>query len=1194
MDLNATSHEDLATRSGAPHQARIAPTSAPDRQQPHFPAASPVLPATMTEVGERWTIRFVRAAAIVMLLMEAAYLAIDLIRFGQKTPMVVALHLLLIIDIAAFIFLFGASALARFRRQLMLAAACLIFALTAMLARSTGQTEPIVLTVTICVFGAAALVPWDARWQIALTVAGAIAIAAGPPQHIYHWLLPITALGVAFCATLLGERNRAERDARIDAIMRSHRAHAAEIAEREHVVDKREQALARLSQNESMLRQVFEASLDTIAISRLSDGRFIECNRSFLAISGYTHGEAIGRSAEELGIWANRGELREYMRRLRTDGRVPDMEMTLRNKDGRLIPHLATAVVARIGEEPCIITIGHEITELKRTEGELRGAREELSRQVAALRETESRLRQEINDREAAQALLQESEMTLRNVFDASVDAIALTDFGSGRLMRMNRSFTEITGYGPDEALGRTPSELNVWADRDQWREFVQLLLRDGEVRDFEGLLRHRDGRVTLYLMSAAVADVNDELRVITIAHDISERKLAERELIAAREAALAASNAKSEFLSSMSHEIRTPMNAILGMAELLSETPLNDEQRRYLETMRNNGDALLDLINDVLDLAKIESGRVNLERAPFDPGETVEKVLEMLALRAHEKGLELIGRIAPHVRALVIGDALRLRQVMVNLAGNAIKFTARGEVEVTAGPAAENSPGLWRFRVRDTGIGIAPAQLDAIFSAFTQGDSSTARRFGGSGLGLAIVKRLVELMGGAISVTSTPGEGSEFVCDIPFELDESAISGTPAGPRPLCGGRWLAADDHPRERLALAALIADCGAETADSAATGAALEAVSRAAAANAPYAGVVFGRAPRAGDSRALSEFIREIRALGAGAPGIVAALATDSMRADLAELERIGIGPERRCAWVVKPAKRREFEIALACAAGRAIAPPGRGVQGASAVPQMDMDAERTANPRPLKILLADDSSDNRVLVRAFLKALPYEIDVAENGAAAIEAVKRANYDLLLMDLQMPVVDGIEATRAIRAWERETGRQRTPIIALTASALDEAVRRSRAAGCDGHVSKPAKRATLIAAIAAAGSGVCAKASPGTAGDGHLGAAMEQGKRTIVEIDADLRDLAPAFIDHKRADAARLRSAIEGADFAAIAAIAHKIKGEGGSYGFDELTRIGAALEAAALNGGIEDARREISRLADYLGSVEIVFR
>ncbi|MBE3603529.1 PAS domain S-box protein [bacterium] len=1147
----------------------------------------------MTEVGERWTIRFVRAAAIVMLLMEAAYMAIDLVWYGQKTALVVTLHLLLIADVAALVFLVGASALIRFWPQFVLVTACLMFTLTTMLARSTGQIEPVVITVTICALGAAALVPWDTFWQVALTVAGATAIGAGPHQPIYHWLLSITAFGVAFCATLLGERHRAARDAQSDAIMRSHRALVAEAAERERIVGEREQALARLRENEAKLRQIFEASLDTIAISRLSDGRFIECNRSFLAISGYTRDEAIGRSAEELGVWANRGELREYMRRLRTDGRVPQMEMTLRSKDGRLIPHLATAVVARIGDEPCIITIGHEITELKRTESELRRAREELSRQVAALRETETRLRREISDREAAQMRLQESETTLRNVADASVDAIALTDFGSGRLMRMNRSFAEITGYSATEALGRTPGELKIWADRDQQREFVRLLLRDGEVRDFEGLLRHRDGRVTPYLMSAAVADVNGELRVITIAHDISERKRAERELIAAREAALAASHAKSEFLSSMSHEIRTPMNAILGMAELLSETSLNDEQRRFLDAMRDNGDALLELINGVLDLAKIESGRVSLERAPFDPGETVEKVLETLALRAHEKGLELIGRV-PHAPAFAIGDAHRLRQVLVNLVGNAIKFTARGEVEVTAEPVAADAPGRWRFSVRDTGIGIAPAQLDAIFSAFTQGDSSTARRFGGSGLGLAIVKRLVELMRGSISVTSTLGEGSEFVCEIPFEpKGESAISAPPAAPRPLCGGRWLVADDHPRMRLALVVRVADCGAETVDSVATGGALEAINRAARANAPYAGVVFGRAPRAGDSRVLSKFIGEVRALGAGAPGIVAAFATDSMRADLAELGKIGFSPEMRCAWVVKPAKRREFETALACAAGRAVSPTDRGVQSAPAAP--GMDAEQATNLRPLKILLADDSPDNRILVRAFLKALPYEIDIAENGAAAIAAVQRTNYDLILMDIQMPVVDGIEATRAIRAWERENGRKRTPIIALTASALDDAVRRSRDAGCDGHVSKPVKRGTLIAAIrAAADPGVSAKSSTGTASASQMEPAMQEGKRTIVEIDADLRDLAPAFIDRKRADAARLRSAIEDADFAAIAAIAHKIKGEGGSYGFDELTRIGGAIETAALSGRAEETRREVSRLADYLDSVEIVFR
>lgn len=1202
MNLNPVPHRD----SAAPPDASLPPPPDSLLSSAAGPVQRLLTPelAAMNEVGKRWLGRLLLAGAGVMLLMELAYFAIDLRLTEPPRTRMTAWHLLLIANIAASMPLMSWRRLAAYRRQIMLVLCVPLFAITAALAHVTGEMDPLILTVAVTVLGAAALMPWNMAWQLALSLEGVAAIAAAhgvpetAPRHLYHWLTALTAVGVGFCATLLGERYRAERDARIDALARSHHALLAETAQRERAVGEREQALERLHENEAKLRQIFEASLNTIGISRLSDGRFLECNRGFLEISGYTREEAIGHSAQELGVWANRGELREYMRRLRAEGHIRQMEMTLRNKAGRLIPHLATAVVTRIGGEPCIITIGHDITELKRTERELLAAREELSRQVAALRDNERRLREEIGEREQAQARVQESETALRKVFEASLDAMALTDFSSGRLLRVNQSFLEVIGLGLEQVIGKTPREMNIWAEREQSWEYIRRLLRDGQVRNFEGLLRHRDGRVTPYLMSAVVAEINGKLRVITIAHDIGERKRAERELIAAREAALAASSAKSEFLSSMSHEIRTPMNAILGMADLLWETAIDAEQRRYLETMRNNGNALLDLINDILDLAKIESGRLSLERTPFDPGETVEKALELLALRAHEKGLELIGRIAPDLPKAALGDPLRLRQVLANLIGNAIKFTERGEVEAALsradGDSAETVSGArtrLRFSVRDTGIGIAPEHSEAIFASFTQADSSTARRFGGSGLGLAIVKRLVELMHGTLTVTSAPNAGSEFACEIPFELsppDERPET----VPRPVSvapiSGRWLVADDHPGARAALASSVAAAGAAVVATVAVGDTLAAVERARAAGVSFTGLVIGRSPRARDSNPLSEIIRAIRALGAEAPALVAALSTDSLHADLAQLEAAGVGPAYRCAWVVKPPKRKDLARALAHAMGDTEAPR-----------ETDGDADPSAPeavvvPRPLRILLADDSADNRMLVEAYLKKLPYTIEVAENGAAAIEAVKRADYDLVLMDIQMPVVDGIAAARTIRAWERETSRARTPIIALTAAALDEAVQRSRTAGCDAHVAKPVKRATLIAAIeaVAGGAGLAAGADPPTAAES--GESMPEPKRTVVEIDADLSDLTPGFLEHKHADARLLLAAIERGDLIAVAELAHRIKGEGGSYGFDEMTEIGAAMEAAGLAGDDAGARREIARLAEYLATVEVVYR
>ncbi|MGH7933707.1 MAG: ATP-binding protein, partial [Candidatus Binataceae bacterium] len=410
---------------------------------------------------------------------------------------------------------------------------------------------------------------------------------------------------------------------------------------------------------------------------------------------------------------------------------------------------------------------------------------------------------------------------------------------------------------------------------------------------------------------------------------DMSDIKKIQQELVAARDAAEAASRAKSEFLSSMSHEIRTPMNLILGMAELLAETELDPRQRQYLAMMRSNGSALLSLINDILDLAKVESGRLSLESTEFDLEALLNGVAETLALRAREKRLALTIAIAPEVPRALIGDSLRLRQVMINLVGNALKFTERGEVAINVTRESCADAGMLHFAVADTGIGIPADKLIDIFSSFTQADSSTARRFGGSGLGLAIVRRVVDLMGGRVWVESRLGVGSTF---------------------------------------------------------------------------------------------HFTARIKAQpGAAKPASILP------------------APSRISSAIVAPAKT---------------APPVEALS-VSAAPA-------------LNILIADDSPDNRFLLRAFLKRQLYRFDEADNGRAALEKFKLGRPGLVLMDMQMPVMDGYTAVTLIREWESEQDLPRTPIIALTASALREDVDRCLAVGCDFHVSKPVSRVALLDAM------------------------------------------------------------------------------------------------------------------------------
>jgi signal transduction histidine kinase/DNA-binding response OmpR family regulator len=533
------------------------------------------------------------------------------------------------------------------------------------------------------------------------------------------------------------------------------------------------------------------------------------------------------------------------------------------------------------------------------------------------------------------------------------------------------------------------------------------------------------------------------------IAHDIDELKRSETELIAAREAALSASRAKSEFLSSMSHEIRTPMNAVLGMADVLAETDLNGEQSRYLSTIINNGNLLLELINGILDLAKVESGRVSLERVPFSPREVVERVLETLAIRAHEKRLELIAQIDSRVPELVIGDPFRLRQILTNLVGNAVKFTEHGHVLITLQPDP-GAAALLRFVVEDTGIGIPADKLDSLFEPFSQADSSTSRRYGGTGLGLAIVARLVALMGGEIAVESKPDTGSVFRFSVGFAT--SANSPTLQDSLPDFSNRKiLVVDDNSANCEAVRLLLAERGAMVSIATSGASAIESIRG------------MRRQSKLFDAIVIDSFMPDldgyhiVQQTGHGPARLVIMLPSANPKVDTQRLAPLGVG-----GYVVKPVKRHELLAAVAAVVGQCAA--------AAPVSVEYQNRKHTAAPpgEPMRILFADDSPDNRALIKAYMKSTPHLIDFAEDGKEAINKFMTNHYDLVFMDIQMPIVDGYTAVQEIRRWENYMSRSPTPVVALTASADMEAVRRTKEAGCNLHVSKPLKKATLLATI------------------------------------------------------------------------------------------------------------------------------
>ena len=542
-----------------------------------------------------------------------------------------------------------------------------------------------------------------------------------------------------------------------------------------------------------------------------------------------------------------------------------------------------------------------------------------------------------------------------------------------------------------------------------------------------------------------------------TLNWTISELKTAREQLIDAREAALSASQAKSEFLSSMSHEIRTPMNAVLGMCELLSETELGSEQRRYLEVMSSNGASLLDLINSILDLAKIESGRLQIERTEFDFVDLIERTLAMFAASAHGKGLELAARIAPGVPNHLVGDPLRLRQILVNLLGNAIKFTELGEVVVVVENDPESKePGGLRFTVSDTGIGIPADKIEAIFSNFMQVDSSTTRRYGGTGLGLAIVYRLVALLGGRIRVESRPREGSKFIFTASFGLAARTITATHQGLLDLSGMRVLVVDDSATNREIAREMVVSVGAKVAEADSGAAALAAVQQAVESGEPFKLILLDmRMPEMDGLEVATRIRREFRR---DAP-LILMLSSDDLTPQLARLREAGLN-----AYLVKPITRRELFQAIS----KVLAEDESVRVVAAAEPTSPMAPPPVDLLPAARILVAEDSPDSRLLISAFLRHTRCQLDFAENGQIAVEKFTRNRYDLVLMDMQMPVMDGYAATRAIRAWELEHRVPRTHVLALTASALDEAVTKAAEAECDAHITKPIKKATLLAVI------------------------------------------------------------------------------------------------------------------------------
>jgi PAS domain S-box-containing protein len=887
---------------------------------------------------------------------------------------------------------------------------------------------------------------------------------------------------------------------------------------------------------------LWRQAIDQHAIVSATDvrGDIVYVNDKFCAISGYGREELLGHNHRLIKSDAHPPELFREMWRIIASGRTWQGEVCNRRKDGGLYWVQATIVpiLDEAGKPRFYLSLRTDITAVKRME-EVAHVQE---RRIAAILDN-----------------LGEGVYTLDS---------------EGRCVYLNAEGERLLGWSLSELKGRKLHDV-IHHHRPDGRELpaaecpIHLAMREGGIyRSADEVLFRKDGsRLPVKLTGAPLSLDGKDLGSVAMFADARAEQEIQHRLSAAKEAAEAAARTKSEFLSTMSHEIRTPLNGVIGMVDLLLDTPLDGEQTEFARTIRASSDALLEIINEILDFSRLEAGAVELEQSPFALAPLVESAVDIVAPRARDKGLTLACAMVPDVPEVVIGDATRLRQVLLNLLANAVKFTSAGEVGVrVTSSGQENTLARVRIEVRDTGIGMDEAALDRLFKPFSQADGSITRRFGGTGLGLAISKRLVEAMGGAIRADSAPGQGSTFIVEIPF------VTSTPENVRePLLRGRraWVAGDGAGARALWCAALESwhmQCHSHTGLG-------DLITH-----------LEGEAERAPDvillaeplpEGSLIEAIAQVRAHPRASRAILLAGVAQVDKALRPAFEALG------ASIVTKPIKPSSLFDAIVTRLAPQDAPAAASPAPAEAIAATS-PAPRTATGRVQgRVLLAEDNSVNQRVASRMLEKLGLAVEIASNGREAVEAAQHGGFDLILMDCQMPEMDGFAATGAIRA--AEAGR-RVPIVAMTANALAGDREACLAAGMDDYIAKPVEQARLAAII---GRWLVA---PRPAPEPALAGADAGGPIDLARLHdlfgddaAGIGDMLAVFSDSLARIVARLEAE---AGFAGpgIPAIAHELIGTAGNVGAHPLAALGRQLSDAARSGDRDGVRAAVSAIVD----------